>query len=142
VREFIVDVKIGKDCTISADKKTVTGWTVNGTLVVNLHCDKAPAVAHIVANIGGEYWIETTDVKFLGPVTEFCMDLRQGRNDISIPLWPQDDAGDYNTTCENVLASLGTNVILVYYYDAEEEEWLVWLPGGYGELEHMVPGKE
>ena len=136
-----VDVKIGKDCTISVDKKTVTGWTVNGTLVVNLHCDKAPGKADIVADIGGGYWIETTDVKFLGPVTEFCMDLRQGRNDISIPLWPQDDAGDYNTTCENVLASLGTNVNSVYYYDAEEEEWLVWLPGGFGELEHMVPGK-
>ena len=130
--------------SISADKKTAEGKTEGGIFQAILHCDGAPDTVTVKADVGGKWFPEVTVIQ-LGPVTEFCMDLSQGRNDISIPLWPKDN-GDYNSTCENVLASLGlANVQSVYHYDAAEEEWLVWLYGGTvpGEeaLTHMVPGK-
>ena len=140
----LVTLTITGKASFTTGGKTVTGWTDNGTLQATLVCEGAPDIVTVTADVGG-HWFPSVQIVQMGPVTEFSIPMSQGRNDISIPLWAKDPTGNYDNSCENVFASLGTTVQSVYHWDAAEEEWSVWMPGGTppGEepLTEIIPGE-
>ncbi|MCW7071568.1 MAG: hypothetical protein OCU12_04485 [Methanophagales archaeon] len=140
----LVTLTITGKASFTTGGKTVTGWTDNGTLQATLVCEGAPDIVTVTADVGG-HWFPSVEIVQMGPVTEFSIPMSQGRNDISIPLWAKDPTGNYDNSCENVFASLGTTVQSVYHYDAAEEEWSVWMPGGtppgVEPLTEIIPGE-
>ena len=106
-----------------------SGYTNDtGAFIANLSSTVHPAIATVTAYAGGTgpttyLWKDSCTVAFIGPVTEFSIELYKGRNDISIPLWPED------SSCNAVFAGLGTNVNSVWHYDAENDEWAGWMHG-------------
>jgi len=127
-----------------------SGYTNDtGAFIANLSSTVHPAIATVTAYAGGTgsttyLWKDSCTVAFIGPVTEFSIELYKGRNDISIPLWPED------TSCANVFGPITSSIDAVYHFDAikakeegeEAEGWLVWKPGPVTwSLTDIIPGE-
>ncbi|WP_129598203.1 Ig-like domain-containing protein [Methanohalophilus profundi] len=108
----------------------------DGSYTVTLTSAMETGVANVTASLEGTDITNTTQVEFADSTTT-PFNLRAGWNQMSLPLIPAD------SSIETVLEGIdeGTDVEIVWAYDAQSGNWTRYIPGVGGGLEEMVDGK-